>query len=156
VVIENARDAGILVDQGGTLLVNREVQIKEPGEQGVSTSGGVRVQDGSTFLVNSPLSIDGSLGQGLVVMGNSHAVLASNGSAPVAIRGSHRNGLVVANNSSVVVQDGAVRAEIASGLANDLVCDSTSLITGTGNITYSPALVQCEHLLPSATDPTLW
>jgi hypothetical protein len=47
------------------------------------------------------------------------------------------------------------------GLAKDLVCDSSSLITGANNVTCNSVAcgsqsVQCEHLLPSAFEPGLW
>jgi len=131
------------------------VQIKGAG-QGPNVTGGVVVQGGSTFVVNARLVIEDSLGQGLVVMGNSHAVLQGPLTAPVLITGCQHNGVVVANESSVVVQGTGIRAQIVGGMGRDLVCDSSSLIAGTDYVAYTSGSVQCDNLSPFAADPSLF
>ncbi len=134
---------------GGSLnIYSAKLVINKSGQSWGGTTGGVVLDEGATLNAGSGfLSMAGSLGQGIVVMNNSHATL--NGAA--ISHGGHA-GLLAINNSSIDVANSNNLLSTIGGNAVDLFCDSDSKITGTGNIAGSPT-AQCTNLLTTETVP---
>jgi hypothetical protein len=158
VVVENASLNGLQVVEGSTVLLSAgsALRITNAGRPLEATSGGVLVQGGSTLnaLGGGYLVVQGSQGQGMVVMGNSHATLrgGSAGTNPTPgseIADSAHNGLVVVNNSSVSVTGGTPLTVIGGSKGSwDMFCDDSSLITGTDFVALLPR-IDCPHQSPS-------
>jgi hypothetical protein len=131
---------------GGYNLQATKLVINQPGQAYGGTTAGVLVSDGSVLETNSGLVITGSLGQGILVVNNSHATLQG-----VTVTGSGHGGLVASNLSSIDGSAGTTPAVI-SGNGVDLFCDSDSTITGSANLS-GVHTTQCTNLL--AAEATL-
>jgi hypothetical protein len=135
---------GVFLDSGSSLNVtSARLLINQAGQSWGGNTGGILVSDGSTLTSVAPfLVISNSLGQGILVENNSHATLVGAG-----VTGSGHGGLVLANLSSVDVSSGTTLTVIGSN-GVDLFCDSSSRITGSGNLAGKPSS-QCTNVLPS-------
>jgi hypothetical protein len=139
---------GASLASGGTLNVEgARLVINQAGQSWGATSGGVLLSDGSTLTAsNGDLIIQGSNGQGIVALNNSHATLIG-----ATVTGGLHGGLVIGNLSSIDISTvpGGLRSTVG-GNGVDLFCDSSSWVTGTANISGTPK-TQCTNLIATET-----
>jgi hypothetical protein len=137
---------GVNVDSSSSLnILAAKLVINRPGQTWGGTTGGLLISDGSNLsAANGNLLITGSLGQGIMVLNNSHATVGV-----VRVSGASHGGLVAANSSSIDIS-GASGLSTVGGNSVDLFCDSSSWITGSANVSGVPT-AQCTNLLATDT-----
>lgn len=147
VVINNpvgTNDNGVTITGGGSLNVGSGLVINKPGQAYGGTTGGVLISDGAAMTTgNGTLVINGSNGQGVMALNNSHATLIG-----ATVTSTH-GGLVAANLSSIDLSVGTTPT-LVTGNSVDLFCDSDSTITGAANVSGVPT-ARCTNLLAGET-----
>lgn len=135
VVIDNPPSIhlwGLGVRNGGKVTLAAKLRILNPGASWGGDTGGVELDGTSSIAGGRYLEIQNSIGQGVLVMNNSHASLAG-----AQISGSLHNAVAAVNHSTVDLGDAHANpptpTTITGSGVNDLYCDGTSLITGTAN-----------------------
>jgi hypothetical protein len=122
VVIADSSQVGVKVSDGGRAQLG-DVQLTNNGN---GSGAGILAERSSIVTLASTVEISGGAGSGLLLKNGSHALLAGR------IVNAAGNGLVVLNDSTATA---ASAVEILGSGAQDIFCDTMSLLSGTSRIT---------------------
>jgi hypothetical protein len=130
-LIENNLSAGAWI-QGGALLFHGHTRLTGNGSSFPgSYSGGILVEYGGTLTLGNLVEVINNAGSGVLLISNSTGLFMG----AISISNNQRNGIVVINSSTLELMTGFGPNTVSGNTAQDVFCDSNSLITGGASIT---------------------
>jgi hypothetical protein len=145
-LIENNQDVGAR-SEGGVLWFHGHTRITGNGTLS-QYSGGIVVDNGGSLTLANLVEVINNTRNGLLLINNSTGKVGG----LVSVSNNQRNGIVVINHSTLELIPGFGPNTVSGNAAQDIFCDSSSLITGGGNPTGATK-VMCVNLKPGKSDP---
>ncbi len=145
-LIENNQEAGVR-SAGGVLRFHGHTRVT--GNGGVNVlSGGIVVDDGGTLTLANLVEVTNNIKNGVLLMNNSTGRFQGG----ISISNNQRNGVVVITSSTLDMNSGFGPNAVSGNTAQDIYCDSHSLITGGAAVTGATKIM-CTNLKPGKSDP---
>ena len=145
-LIENNQMAGAR-SQGGTLLFHGRTKLTGNGSVS-SYTGGILVENGGMLNLANLVEVINNTSNGILLISNSTGVF--NGG--VSISNNQRNGIVVISDSTLELINGFGPNTVSANTAQDVYCDSSSLITGGAGLAGATNIM-CTNLKAGKSDP---
>ncbi|HXG64832.1 MAG TPA: hypothetical protein VNO70_06970 [Blastocatellia bacterium] len=145
-LIENNQEAGAR-SEGGTLWFHGHTRLTGNGGRN-PYSGGIVIDNGGALNLANLVEVINNTSNGVLLISNSTGVFQGG----ISISNNQRNGIVVINSSTLELRSGFGPNTVSGNTAQDVFCDSNSLITGGSNITGATKTM-CANLKAGKSDP---
>jgi hypothetical protein len=145
-LIENNQVAGVR-SEGGIVRFHGRTRITGNGSTNPYT-GGIVIENGGYLELANLVEVINNTGNGVLLISNSTGLFKGG----ISISNNQRNGIVVINSSTLELVSGFGPNTVSGNTAQDVFCDSNSLITGGAGLTGATK-VMCTNLKPGKSDP---
>jgi hypothetical protein len=145
-LIENNQEAGVR-SEGGVLWFHGHTRVTGNGNMNVY-SGGIVVDDGGNLRLANLVEVTNNIKNGVVLTNNSTGFFQGG----ISISNNQRNGVVVITSSTLGMNTGFGPNAVGGNTAQDIYCDSHSLITGGASVAGATKIM-CTNLKAGKSDP---
>ncbi|HEX6187738.1 MAG TPA: hypothetical protein VFZ40_06640 [Pyrinomonadaceae bacterium] len=145
-LIENNQSAGVR-SAGGIIRFHGHTRVTGNGDS--PYSGGIVIENGGFLELANLVEVINNTKNGVLLISNSTGLFKGG----ISISNNQRNGVVVISSSVLELASGKFGTNTVSGnTAQDIFCDSNSLITGGANVTGATKIM-CTNLKSGKSDP---
>ena len=145
-LIENNQEAGVR-SEGGVLWFHGHTRVTGNGNMN-PYSGGIVVDDGGNLRLANLVEVTNNLKNGVLLTNNSTGFFQGG----INISNNQRNGVVVITSSTLGMNTGFGPNTVGGNTAQDIYCDSHSLITGGASVAGATKIM-CTNLKAGKSDP---